>query len=118
MDFGRQITIEERARHGRCMWSMVRFVLWTIGHETPPFGLLRLLQVVGADGAAAPSCAIYDRQTRRAMLVEFSACSVKRLAFAAASCCRSHDLLDADFGSAPVISRHATTHVALSDDAD
>jgi hypothetical protein len=30
----------------------------------------------------------------------------------------SHDLFDANFGSTPVISRHAATHVALGDDAD
>lgn len=29
-----------------------------------------------------------------------------------------HDLFDANFRSAPIISRHAATHVALGDDAD
>jgi hypothetical protein len=30
----------------------------------------------------------------------------------------THDLVDANFGSTAVISRHAATHVALGDDAD
>ena len=52
------------------------------------------------------------------MLMEFVARSVQRLTCPAAGCRGPHDLLDVNFGRATVIRRHATTHVALGDDAD
>jgi hypothetical protein len=52
------------------------------------------------------------------MLVEFSARFFNWLIRATTSRRGSHNLFDANFGSAPVISRHAATHVALGDDAD
>jgi hypothetical protein len=52
------------------------------------------------------------------MLVEFPARFFNWLSRATTCSRRTHDLFDANFRSAPVISRHAATHVALGDDAD
>lgn len=76
---------------------------------------LRLLQTVDADGAAAASSAVHNGQARRAMLVEFPAHFFNWLIRATTSRREAHDLFDANFGSAAVISRHAATHVALGD---
>jgi len=72
--------------------------------------------MVGADCAAATPFLIHDRQTRGSMLMKFPAPFFNRLMRAAARGGRSHDFLDANFRSNPVISPHATTHVALSND--
>ena len=74
--------------------------------------------MVGTDCAAAASTAVYDGQARRAMLVEFPARFFNRLIRAATGSRGSHDLCDANFRSVPLISRHATTYIALSDNAD
>ena len=100
------------------MWSTMRFVLGAIGHGIiSSLWVLRLLHVMGADGATTLPCAIRNWQTRRAMLVQFSARFVKRLTRTTASRRWPHDFFDLNFRSAPVISRHATTHVTLGDDA-
>jgi hypothetical protein len=52
------------------------------------------------------------------MLVEFAARFFNWLIRATTSRRGTHDLSDAHLRSAPVISRYAATHVALSDDAD
>jgi len=52
------------------------------------------------------------------MLVEFPPCFCNRLIRATTRRRRTHDLVDANFGSTAVISRHVATHVALGDDAD
>lgn len=52
------------------------------------------------------------------MFVEFPARFFNRLIRATTRRRGLHDLFDANFGSAPVVSRHAATHVALGDDAD
>ena len=52
------------------------------------------------------------------MLVEFPARFVKRLTGATAGRCWAHDRFDLNFGSAPVVSRHATAHVTLGDNTD
>jgi hypothetical protein len=52
------------------------------------------------------------------MLVEFSARPLNRLICVTASRRRAHDLFDGNLRSAPVISCHATTDVALGDNAD
>jgi hypothetical protein len=52
------------------------------------------------------------------MLVEFPARFFHRLACPTTSRQGSHDRFDAHVRRAPVISRHAATHVALGDDAD
>lgn len=57
-------------------------------------------------------------QARHAMRVEFPARFFNRLARATTGRQGSHDLSDAHFRGAPVISRHAEMHVALGDDAD
>ena len=74
--------------------------------------------MVGTDDAAATPFFVYNGQARRAMLVEFPAPFFNRLMRAATRRRRSHDLFHADFRSVTVISRHATTDVALRDDAD
>jgi hypothetical protein len=51
------------------------------------------------------------------MLVEFPARFLDWFTCATTRRRRAHDLLDAHVRSAPVISGHATTHVALGDDA-
>jgi len=52
------------------------------------------------------------------MLVELPARCVNRLIRPTTRRRGTHDLFDAYLRSAPVISRHAATHVALGDDAD
>jgi hypothetical protein len=52
------------------------------------------------------------------MLVEFPARFFNWLIRATTRRRGTHDLFDVHFRSAPVISRHAATHVALGDDAD
>ena len=52
------------------------------------------------------------------MLLEFPARFGNWLIRATTRRRRTHDLIDANFGSTAVISRHAATHVALGDDAD
>jgi hypothetical protein len=52
------------------------------------------------------------------MLVEFSARVFNWLIRATTRRRGTHDLFDAYLRRAPVISRHAATHVALGDDAD
>jgi hypothetical protein len=52
------------------------------------------------------------------MLVEFPARFCNWLVRATTRRRGTHDLVDANFGSTAVISRHAATHVALGDDAD
>jgi hypothetical protein len=79
---------------------------------------LRILQTVDADGAAAASNAVHHRQTRRAMLVEFSARFFNGLIRATTRRRGAHDLVDAHVRRAPVVSGHAATDVALGDDAD
>jgi len=74
--------------------------------------------MVGTDYAAATACLVHDGQAGRAMLVEFPARFFNRLIRATTRRRGTHDLFDANFRSVPVISRHATTHVALRDDAD
>ena len=71
-----------------------------------------------ADGAAAAPDAVHHGQARRAMLVEFSARFFNGLIRATTRRRGVHDLVDANFRSMAVISRHAATHVALGDDAD
>jgi hypothetical protein len=61
---------------------------------------------------------IRNGQARRTMLVELPARFFNRPARTTTGRQGSHDLFDAHFRSAPVISRHAATHVALGDDAD
>jgi hypothetical protein len=51
------------------------------------------------------------------MLVELPARFLNRLLCATTRRRGTHDLSDANFGSPPVMSCHATTHVALGDDA-
>ena len=74
--------------------------------------------MVGTDCAAATACLVHDGQARRTMLVEFPARFFNRLFRAATRRRGAHDLCDANFRSVPVISRHATTYIALGDDAD
>ena len=74
--------------------------------------------MVHADCAAATARLVYNGQARRAMLVEFPARFFNRLARTTTRRQGAHDLFDANVRSAPVISRHAATHVALGDDAD
>jgi len=71
-----------------------------------------------ADCSAATSGVVDNGQARRAMLVEFPARIFNRLTRATTSGRGSHDLFDANFRSLAVISHHAATHIALSDDAD
>jgi hypothetical protein len=52
------------------------------------------------------------------MFVEFPSGFFHRVIRAAASGRWAHNLFHADFGSAPVVSRHTVTDVALSDDPD
>ena len=52
------------------------------------------------------------------MLVEFPARVFNRLFCVTTRRRGSHDLFDANFRGLAVISRHATTHIALGDDAD
>jgi hypothetical protein len=52
------------------------------------------------------------------MLVELPARFFNRLLGATTRRRGTHDLSDADFGSTPIMSCHAATHVALGDDAD
>ena len=61
---------------------------------------------------------IHNGQARRAMLVGFPTCFVNPLARTTTGTRGLHDLFDAHLRSAPVISRHAATHVVLGDDAD
>ena len=87
----------------------------TVVRSTPG---LRALQAVDADGAAATARLVHDGQARRAMLVEFTARFFDWLIRATTRRRGTHDRSDAYLRSAPVISRHATTHVALGDDTD
>ena len=67
---------------------------------------------------ATTASLIRNGQTRRAVLIEFPVHS-STVSFAPQQADEGlDDLFDANFQSAPVISRHATTHVALGDDAD
>lgn len=61
---------------------------------------------------------IRNGQARRAMLVGFPTYFFNPLARTTTNRQGLHDLFDAHLRSAPVISRHAATHVALGDDAD
>lgn len=74
--------------------------------------------MVGTDCAAATAFLVYDGQAGRAVLVEFPARFFNRLMRAATSGRGTHDLFDANFRRVPVICRHATTDVALGDNAD
>jgi hypothetical protein len=52
------------------------------------------------------------------MLAELLARSLRRVILSATRRGRSHDLLDGNFRSAPVVSRHPTAHVTLGHDTD
>lgn len=73
--------------------------------------------MVKAHRAAATAGLIYYRQARRAMLMEFSANFVKRIARGATRGNGPHDLLYVDLGSAQVIRRDVATDVTLGDHA-
>jgi len=87
-----------------------------LGCGTPT--IYDLSKMVNADCAAATARLVHNGQTRRAMLVELAARFFNRLVRATTRGHGTHDLSDSYFRSVPVIGRHATTHVALGDDAD
>jgi hypothetical protein len=76
------------------------------------------LDSVNADRSAATTHFIGDRQAPRLVLTKFPSSVFDRFIRAATSGHGLHDVLHANFGSPLVISRDATAHVALRDDAD
>jgi hypothetical protein len=74
--------------------------------------------MVRTDCAAATARLVHDGQARRPVLVEFASGLFKRFIHAATGGRGAHDFFNRNFRSPPVISRHATTHIALGDDAD
>ena len=81
-------------------------------------GDLRPLKTMNAHCPATTARLIRNGQAHHAMLVSFRHTS-STVSLTPQQADKSlHDLFDANFRSAPVISRHAATHVALSDDAD
>ena len=73
---------------------------------------------MNADGTATTARFIHHGQAGRAMLVEFPAHFFHRLACTTTGRQGSHDRFDVHVRRAPVISRHAATHVTLGDHAD
>ena len=72
---------------------------------------------MAADGTAAPSGAVYDRQTRRAMLVQCLSCALNRLISATTRGRRPHDLAYANIRCVAVIGRHSAAYVSFGHDA-
>lgn len=73
--------------------------------------------MVAADGTAAPSGTVHDRQARRAVLEQCLTCAFYRLIDPAARGRRPHDLVDANVRRLAVIGRHPAAHVSFGDHA-